>query len=131
MLSANKDHFVKVAKYGGGASVVFAAASLIKFSPLVAASVVMGAALGLFNLYAIVMLVEALAGAAEAGAVTGKGSKLLAMMVHLLKLLVIFGALAALVLLKLTNLFALLAGFTAVLIANLMVGLLGLRKDEG
>lgn len=127
MLPANKRHFKKVATYGGGLSVLVAGLSLLKFPPLVAASVVVGAVLGLFNIYSIVMLVEALAGAAASGA--GKGVRVFSTVLHVLKLGLILAVLFVLVYFRLTNLIALLAGFTVIILANLLVGFSGLGKE--
>src|SRR5512143_201132 len=126
MLPANKSHLKRVALFVGGLAAVLAAVSLIKFPPLVAAGILTGAALGLFNIYSIVMLVEALAGAAVSGA--GKGARIFSTVLHALKLGLILAVLFVLVVFKLTNLFALLVGFTAVIFANLLVGFTGLGK---
>ena len=129
MLPANKLHFKRVAFYGGGLAAVLAGLSLFKYPPLIAASVLTGAVLGLFNIYSIVMLVEALAGAAVSG--VGKGARMFSTFQHVLKLGLILAVLFVLVAFKLTNLLALLAGFTAVVLANLLVGFTGLGKGEG
>ena len=129
MLPANKLHFKKVSMFGGGLAVLVAGLSLLKFTPLVAASVLVGALLGLFNIYSIVMLVEALAGAAAAGA--GKGVRIFSTVLHVLKLGLILAVLFALVYFRLTNLIALLVGFTLVILANLLVGFSGLGRREG
>lgn len=129
MLPGNKKHLKRVLIWGLGVSTVLALLSLVKFPPVVAASIVAGAALGIFNLYAIVKVVEALAGAAATGAAGGKASKAIAMMFHFINIAVIAAVLVALVWYHLINLFALLAGFTVVLLANLAAGLSGLSKD--
>ena len=129
MLPSNSTHLKKVALWGGGASCALALLSLVKFSPLVAFSIVTGAALSIANLYSIIMLVEALAGAALAGVASGKASKALTSIMHILKLGLILVTLVLLVVFKLTNLFGLLAGFTVVLIANLAAGLSGLKGE--
>jgi hypothetical protein len=128
MLATNKKHLVKVAAWGGGLSVVFAALSLVKFPPIVAASILTGAALSIFNVYSIVTMVEALAGAAAAGAAAGKWAKVLSTVLHLMKFLILLALLLLLVVYRLTNLFALAFGFTIVLFANLSAGLSGLRE---
>jgi hypothetical protein len=128
MLATNKKHLVKVAAWGGGLSVVFAGLSLVKFPPIVAASILTGAALSIFNVYSIVTMVEALAGAAKAGAAAGKWAKVLSTALHLMKFLILLALLLLLVVYKLTNLFALAFGFTVVLFANLSAGLSGLKE---
>ena len=97
--------------------------SLFKFSLLIAASIVIGAVLGLFNLYSVVRLVEALTGGALSGAVSGKSSKAITMVVHIINIAVIAAVLVVLVWNQLINLFAFLAGFTVVQIVNLFAGL--------
>jgi hypothetical protein len=126
MLPANKLHFKKVSMYGGGLAALLAGLSLLKFPLLVAGSVLVGAVLGLFNIYSIVMLVEALAGAAAASA--GKGVRIFSTVLHMLKLGLILAVLFVLVYYRLTNLIALLVGFTAVILANLLVGFSGLGR---
>jgi hypothetical protein len=128
MIASNKKHLIKVAIWGGGLSAVFAALSLLKFPPIVAASILTGAALSIFNVYSIVTMVEALAGAATAGAAAGKWAKVLSTALHLMKFLILLALLLVLVVYRLTNLFALAFGFTVVLFANLSAGLSGLRE---
>jgi len=130
MLPSNRQHMKKVAVWGGGAACALALASLFKFPPVVAFGIITGAALSLANLYSIIMLVEALAGAAAAGMASGRASKALTTMIHVFKLVLVLVILVLLVVFKLTNLFALLAGFTVVLLSNLVAGLSGL-KGEG
>ncbi len=129
MLPANINHLKKVVLWGGGASVLLAAASLLRFTPLVGISIIAGALLGIFNLYSIVKLVEALAGAAAAGAMTGKASKALTLVFHLFNIALIAVALVVLIWNHLINLFAVLAGFTIVLLSNLAAGMSGLAKN--
>ena len=129
MTPGNKKHLKKVLIWGGGLSAVAAALSLIKFPPLVAASVIMGACLGIFNIYSIIKLVEALAGAAASGAATGRASRVMSTLMHVVKLALIFAVLLVLVVYKLTNLIALAAGFTVVLVVNMAAGLGGFRED--
>jgi len=107
---------------------VLGAVSLVKFPPLIAASILTGTAIGLANLYSIVRLVEALTGAAQAGRAAGRAGKAFASVLHVFKLGFILAILLALVYLKLTNLFALLVGFTVVLIVNLLAGFAGLKE---
>jgi hypothetical protein len=128
MIATNKKHLVKVAAWGGGLSVIFAALSLAKFPPIVAASILTGAALSIFNVYSIVTMVEAMAGAAAAGAAAGKSAKIISTILHMMKFLILLALLLLLVVYKLTNLFALAFGFTVVLFANLSAGLSGLRE---
>ena len=131
MLAANRPHFKRVLVWGLTASAALSALSLFKFSPIVAGSVMVGALLGMFNLYSVVRLVEALTGAALAGAVTGKGSKALTMVFHLINIALVAAVLVVLVLNHLVNLFAFLAGFTVILITNMFAGLSGLAHDSG
>ncbi|MBI5696286.1 MAG: hypothetical protein HZC51_11240 [Nitrospirae bacterium] len=131
MLPTNKKHMMKVLTWGGGVAALLAAASLVKFPVTVASGVVAGAALGIFNVYSIVRLVEALAGAATAGPGAGKASKALVGFVHMFKLGLIFVTLILLVYMKLINLFGVLAGFTVVLAANLFAGMGRLKADAG
>ena len=128
MIATNKKHLVKVALWGGGLSVIFAALSLIKFPPVIAASILTGAVLSIFNVYSIVTMVEALAGAAVADKSAGKAAKILSTILHLVKFLILLALLFLLVVYKLTNLFALAFGFTVVLFANLSAGLSGLKE---
>jgi hypothetical protein len=129
MTPGNRKHLKKVLIWGGGLSALGAALSLLKFPPLVAASVIMGAALGIFNVYSIIKLVEALAGAAVSGPAPGQASRVMSTLMHVVKLVVIFAVLLMLVIYKLTNLIALAAGFTVVLIANMAAGLGGFKED--
>jgi len=130
MFLANSKHFKSVAIWGGAISSAAAALSLIKFPPVVAYGIVAGAVLGIFNIWSIVRLVEALAGAAAAGPAPAKASKSLSVSMHVIKLVLIFVALFILVSLKLVNLFALLAGFTVILVVNLFAGLSALRDGS-
>lgn len=123
MLPANRKHVYAVAAWGIGVSAAVAAASLIKFPPLVAASVMLGAAMSVANVYSIVMVVEALSAAALAGGAPTGAGKAVAGVIHVFKLIVITAVLVALVYFKLANLFGLLAGFTVVLVAHVMLGL--------
>lgn len=123
MLPANKKHILAVALWGGGASVLVAGASLLRFPPLIGSSIVLGAALSVANVYSIVLVVEALTAAAMSGQVPSGVGKVMAGMVHVLKLLVITALLVALVVFKLADLFGLLAGFTIVLVTHVLQGL--------
>ena len=130
MQTTNKKHLQKVALWGGAATLALAAASLTQFSDKVALGIAAGGILSIFNIYSVVRLVEALAGAAEAG-VSGKTSKGLTMMLHFMKLGFVAAVLVALILTKAVDVFGFLAGFTAVLFANLIIGFSGLGKDAG
>jgi len=127
MTPKNKRHLKRVLYWGGGLSALAAVLSLLKFPPVVAASIMTGAALGIFNLYSIVRLVEVLADVASSGPGSGKAVKVFTGIAHAFKLTAVFGVLFMLVYLKLTNLFALLAGFTVVLAVNVLAGLSGLK----
>jgi ATP synthase I chain len=131
MIPENKKHLVKAAIWGGGLSIIFAAISLVKFSPLVAVSILIGAAVSIFNIYSIVTMVEALAGAAVAGKPAGKAAKSLSTVLHMVKFLILLAVLLLLVVYKLTNLFGLAFGFTVVLMANLFAGLSMLKEGAG
>lgn len=131
MTPGNRKHFGKLILWGGGLSVLAAAASLLKFPPIVAASILTGAFIGLFNIYSIIKLVEALAGAAVSGPAPGRASKVMSTMTHVVKLALIFAVLLMLVIYKLTNLIALAAGFTIILVVNLASGLGGFGEDAG
>ena len=128
MQAGNRKHLLKVAIWGGAASAAAGGVTLLKYPPIIAFSIVAGAAIGVFNIYSIVRLVEALAGAASEGKASGKAAKAISTVLHLLKLGIIFGLLFFLVMNKMVNLFALLAGFTVVLLANLFAGLSGLKE---
>jgi hypothetical protein len=130
MFLANSRHFKAVAIWGGAISAAAAALSLIKFSPVVAYGIIAGAILGIFNIWSIVRLVEALAGAAAAGQAPGRASKSISVVMHVIKLILVFIILFILVKFKLVNLFALLAGFTVILVVNLFVGLSGLKEGS-
>lgn len=130
MFRTNRRHLKKVLYGGGGLTALLAAASLVRFSPLVAASILIGGAIGIINIYSIVRVVEALAGAAAAGAAPGRATKVFSVLIHLFKLALIFACLLALALMKKVNLFGVLAGFTAVLAVNLLAGLSGLNDQE-
>lgn len=131
MTPGNRKHFGKVIIWGGGLSVVAAALSLLKFPPLVAVSIITGAFMGLFNIYSIIKVVEALAGAAVSGPAPGRASKVMSTVAHVVKLAVLFAVLLMLVIYKLTNLIALAAGFTIILAVNLATGLKGYGEDAG
>ncbi len=131
MTPGNRKHFGKLILWGGGLSVLAAAASLLKFPPIVAASILTGAFIGLSNIYSIIKLVEALAGAAAAGQAAGRASRVTATVVHMVKLAVIFAVLLMLVIYKLTNLIALALGFTVILVVNMAAGVRGLGQDAG
>lgn len=118
-----------VLSWGGGVALLLAAVSLVKSPPTVAAGIIAGAALGIFNIYSIVRMVEALAGAASTGQALGRASKALATFVHVFKLGLIFAILVLLVYMKAVNLFGVLAGFTVVLAVNVFSGLGRLKGD--
>ncbi len=125
----NKRHLKKVLVWGGGASAALAALSLLKYPPIIAVSILTGAALSLFNLFAIIRLVEALTGIASSGPGSGKAAKFLTGMMHAFKLAGVFVVLFLLAYLKLINLFGLLVGFTLILGFNILTGLSGLKGD--
>lgn len=125
MLAQNKRHLREVALKGFGASVLLAGLSLAKFPPLVAASILIGAALSLGNVYSIILVAEALTAAARAGMGAGGATKAVTAFIYVVKLAVITAVLATLVIYKLANLFAVLAGFTVVLVAHVFAGLKG------
>lgn len=129
MFPTNKRHFRRVLLWSVVAVAALAGGSLIKYPPLIAASIVTGAAIGVANLFSIIRLVEALTGAAETGMSSGRASKAIATIIHVLKLGIVFALLLFLAYYRLTNLFALLIGFTAVLLANLLSGLVQIRED--
>jgi len=129
MFLANSKHFKSVAIWGGVISSAAASLSLIKFPPVVAYGIIAGAILGLFNIWSIVRLVEALAGAAAAGQAPGRAAKSISVVMHMIKLILVFIILFILVKFQLVNLFALLAGFTVILVVNLFAGLSGLKED--
>jgi hypothetical protein len=129
MFVANSKHFKTVTIWGGAISAACAALSLIKFPPTVAYGVIAGAALGLFNIFSIIRLVEALAGAAAVGQAPGRAAKSVSVVMHMIKLILVFVILFLLVKARLVNLFALLAGFTVMLMVNLFAGLSGLKGD--
>ena len=129
MFLANSKHFKSVAIWGGAISVGCAALSLIKFPPVVATGIIAGAVLGIFNIWSIVRLVEALAGAAATGLAPGRAAKSISVVMHMIKLVLVFVILFILVKFQLVNLFALLAGFTVILMVNLFAGLSGLKED--
>ena len=128
MQAGNRKHLLKVALWGGAISAAAAGATLLKYPPIISFSIMAGAAIGVFNIYSIVRLVEALAGAASEGKTTGKAAKTISTLLHILKLGIIFALLFFLVMNKMVNLFALLAGFTVVLLANLLAGFSGLKE---
>ena len=130
MFTANSRHFKTVAIWGGTISLAGAGLSLIIFPPVVAYGIIAGAVLGLFNIWSIVRLVEALAGAAVAGPAPAKASRSISVAMHVIKLVLVFITLFILVSLKLVNLFALLAGFTVILVVNLFAGLSAMRDDQ-
>ena len=123
MLPENRKHIVNVTLWGGGLSAAAAGACLFAFSPLVASSVVLGAALSIANVYSIVLVVEALTAAAKAGNMPTGTGKAVAGFMHALKLLLITALLVTLVVMKLVNPFGLLAGFTFVLVAHVLTGM--------
>lgn len=129
MLTTNKKHMMKVLTWGGGVAALLAAVSLVKFPVTVASGIVAGAALGIFNVYSIVRLVEALAGAATASPGAGKASKALVGFVHMFKLGLIFLTLILLVYMKAADLFGVLAGFTVILAVNVFAGMGRLKAD--
>jgi hypothetical protein len=129
MFLANSKHFKSVAIWGGAISLAGAGLSLIKFSPVVAYGIIAGAVLGIFNIWSIVRLVEALAGAAAAGPAPGRAAKSISVVMHMIKLILVFAILFILVKFQLVDLFALLAGFTVILVVNLFAGLSGLKED--
>ena len=129
MFHANSKHFKSVAIWGGAISAAGAALSLIKFPPDVAYGIIAGAALGIFNIFSIIRLVEALAGAAAVGQAPGRAAKSVSVVMHVIKLILVFIILFVLVKSRLVNLFALLAGFTVILMVNLFAGLSGLKED--
>ncbi|MHB8173268.1 MAG: hypothetical protein ACYDFU_02255 [Nitrospirota bacterium] len=131
MLPANKRHFKKVALWGGGLSVIFAAASLLKFPPLAAVSILTGAVLSVFNIYSIISLVEALASAALSDKRVRKTAKILSVAVHMVKFLILLALLTVLVVYKLTNLLGLAFGFTVIVVVNIFAGLSGLKAGDG
>ena len=129
MFLANSKHFKSVAIWGGAISAAAAALSLIKFPPTVAYGIIAGAVLGIFNIWSIVRLVEALAGAAAVGLAPGRAAKSISVVMHMIKLVLVFIILFILVKFNLVNLFALLAGFTVILLVNLFAGLSGLKEN--
>ena len=129
MFVANSKHFKSVAIWGGAISAGCAGLSLLKFSPTVAYGIIAGAILGIFNIWSIVRLVEALAGAAATGLAPGRAAKSISVVMHMIKLVLVFVILFILVKFQLVNLFALLAGFTVILLVNLFAGLSGLKED--
>ncbi len=131
MLPANKRHFKKTTLWGAGLSAILAAASLLKFPPLIAASILTGAAISVFNVYSIITLVEAIAGAATSDRRVKKAAKILSVVVHLVKFLILLALLYLLVVYKLTNLLGLAFGFTVVVVANIFAGLSALKGDRG
>ncbi len=108
-------------------SAILAAGSLLKFPPLVAASILTGAAISVFNIYSIITLVEALAGAAMSDRRVKKAAKMLSVVVHLVKFLILLAILYLLVVYKLTNLLGLAFGFTVVVVANVFAGVSALK----
>ena len=134
MFLANSKHFKSVAIWGGVISSAAAALSLIAFPPaerfVIASGIIAGAVLGIFNIWSIVRLVEALAGAAAAGHAPGRAAKSISVVMHMIKLVLVFVILFILVKFKLVDLFALLAGFTVILVVNLFVGLSALRDGS-
>lgn len=129
MFLANSKHFKSVAIWGGAISAAGAALSLTIFPPVVAYGIIAGAVLGIFNIWSIVRLVEALAGAAAAGQAPGRAAKSISVIMHVIKLVLVFIILFILVKFKLVDLFALLAGFTVILLVNLFAGLSGLKEN--
>ncbi len=108
-------------------SAILAAGSLLKFPPLIAASILTGAAISVFNIYSIITLVEALAGAAMSDRRVKKAAKILSVVVHLVKFLILLALLYLLVVYKLTNLLGLAFGFTVVVVANVFAGVSALK----
>ena len=131
MLPANRQHFKKAALWGGGISAILAAVSLVKFPPLIAASILTGAAISIFNIYSIITLVEALTGAVMSDRRVKKAAKILSVVVHLVKFLILLALLYLLVVYKLTNLLGLAFGFTVVVVTNIFAGLSGLKGARG
>jgi hypothetical protein len=123
LLPQNKRHIRDVAVKGAGVAGLIAGLSLVKFSPLVAFSIMVGAALSLGNVYSIILVAEALTSAARSGVGAGGATKAITAVIYVLKLAVITAVLVVLVVYKLANLFAVLAGFTVVLVVHVFVGL--------
>ncbi len=128
MQAGNRKHLLKVALWGGAISAAAAGAALLKYPPIISFSILAGAAIGVFNIYSIVRLVEALAGAAAEGRASGRAAKAISTLLHILKLGIILALLVFLIMNKMVNLFAFLAGFTFVLLANLLAGFSGLKE---
>jgi len=129
LLPENRRHVRSVLVKGGGVTAVLALASLARFSPVVAGSILLGGAISLGNIYSIVLVTEALASAARSG--SGVAAKAMTAVVYLVKLVVITALLVVLVVYHLANLFALLAGFTVVLVAHVLVGLKRFSSEPG
>lgn len=129
MLPENRKHIVSVMLWGGGLSAATAVACLFAFSPIIAFSVVLGAALSVANVYSIVLVVEALTVSAKAGNMPTGTGKAVAGFIHALKLLLVTALLVTLVVMRLVNPFGLLAGFTFVLAAHVLTGMKRMAGD--
>jgi len=128
MLGEHKKHMGRVALYGGGLCAAAAAAGYFIQGGGFAFGVAVGGALSMANIYSIIMLVETVAGVAL-GEGTSSSTKAFAVVLHLIKLILIIGIIALLVITRSGDLLGIIAGFTVVLAVHGVAGLMKAREN--